>query len=178
MACGAGTLAQGSSLSGLTAGSHGGEPDTLAARLDAGRVTGASIGPGGTWPAALGRLDAPVAPDVPVVPDVPVAPDVPDLGLRPVKLLEPEKPPWPTSKTLGPLTSPDAPAPGPAWARALASGTPTSGAPSSPGLAKLSGGAAVPAGGREAGVRGEAAVLAGFRLAALACPAVRPRGGR
>ena len=59
IACGAGTLAQGSSLSGLTAGSHGGEPDTLAARLDAGRVTGASIGPG-TWPRwpALGRFAA------------------------------------------------------------------------------------------------------------------------
>ena len=79
-ACGADTLAQGSSLSGLAAGSHGGEPDTLAARLDAGRVTGASIGPG-TWPAALGRLD-PLG-----------APDAPDLGLRPVKLLDPEKPP-------------------------------------------------------------------------------------
>ncbi len=62
-----------------------------------------------------------------------IAPDAPDLGLRPVKLLEPEKPPWPTSKTLGPPASSDAPAPGPAWARALASG-----APSSLGLAKLS----------------------------------------
>ena len=80
LACGAVTLVHGSSLSGLTEISYDVVAETVAARLDAGRVTGASIGPG-TWPAALGRLD-PLG-----------APDAPDLGLRPVKLLDPEKPP-------------------------------------------------------------------------------------